>query len=140
MFSRTQANIGVGRQPDPIFTATWRHPQGNRGLYRFAPPVLKARGGIVHRLFTDCSRLFVALTALANTLGWFSYVKAGIEGNRFLELVSFRFSLTIYSLMISFSIWYFWGRHLMSLAALPVLPDGALIPISDLYLLQALLP
>ena len=29
---RTQENVGVGGQPDPIFTPARRHPKGNRGL------------------------------------------------------------------------------------------------------------
>ncbi len=98
-------------------------------LYHFALPVLRERGGIGYRL----RWVVVAVTALANMAGWTSYVRPGVAGNRFLEVGSFIFNLTIYSLLIGLCVWYFWGRRL-SLPALPVMVGGALLPISDLYL------
>ncbi|EUA11265.1 putative membrane protein [Mycobacterium kansasii 732] len=98
-------------------------------LYRFSQPRLALRHGIGYRMRWSV----VMIVAVANTVGWVSYVRAPVAGHRFLELGSFLFNLVIYTLMISFSIWYFWANRL-SLPALPVLIGGLLLPLSDLYL------
>lgn len=98
-------------------------------LYRFSQPRLAQRGGIGYPM-----RWFVVMIiAVANTVGWISYVREPVAGHQFLEVGSFLFNLVIYTLMIGFSIWYFWANRL-SLRALPVLIGGLLLPLSDLYL------
>lgn len=104
----------------------------NYALWKYNSAALNKTPGTFSRL-----RHFIVIPFLIiNVTSWFLHVEPGLRGMDLLYYGSFVFNATIYVMMPTVAVWYFYNSR-QSVGGLLVLMGALLIPYSDLVLFNS---